>query len=236
VELKEAVAAILRNLDGRWGVDAAWLFGSQVRTARADSDIDMAVLFRTRPDGQALLDARTELGDPVGRPVDIVDLDVASPIIAHQAIKTGRLVADHTPRRRIEFLTRLPDRYEDLTLVRRTIEETILKRIAHGRTRRRPRQDRGHRPLPLPHRRGPGRARRRAPAVGCRGHHRPLLEQHGVLEAALSGRLRKMVGFRNLAVHDYQTIDRTILESIVTTRLDDLRAFAAAVAQRFGVR
>src|SRR6185312_2223464 len=37
-----------------------------------------------------------------------------------------------------------------------------------------------------------------------------LLEQHGVLEAALAARLRKMVGFRNLAVHDYQTIDPRI--------------------------
>jgi uncharacterized protein YutE (UPF0331/DUF86 family) len=63
-----------------------------------------------------------------------------------------------------------------------------------------------------------------------------LLEQHGVLEASLAGRLRKMVGFRNLAVHDYQTIDPRILESIVTTRLDDLRAFAALVAERFGIR
>ena len=63
-----------------------------------------------------------------------------------------------------------------------------------------------------------------------------LLEQHGVLEASLAGRLRKMVGFRNLAIHDYQTIDPAILESIVTTRLDDLRTFAAAVAERFGVR
>ncbi len=63
-----------------------------------------------------------------------------------------------------------------------------------------------------------------------------LLEQHGVLDPALAGRLRKMVGFRNLAVHNYQTIDPRILESIVTTRLDDLRTLAAVIAQRFGVR
>jgi predicted nucleotidyltransferase len=134
VELNDAVDALVRDLDRRWGVDAAWLFGSQVRGARADSDIDLAVLFRGRPNAPQLLEARADLEALAGRPVDVVDLDVASPIIAHQAIKTGRLVADHTPRRRIEFLTRLPDRYEDLLLVRRTIEETILKRIAHGRT------------------------------------------------------------------------------------------------------
>ncbi len=130
MELNDAVAAIVEDLDRRWGVDAAWLFGSQVRGARADSDIDLAVLFHNRPDGTKLLDARADLEQLVGRPVDVVDLDVASPIIAHQAIKTGRLVADRAPRRRIEFLTRLPDRYEELRLVRRTIEETILRRIA----------------------------------------------------------------------------------------------------------
>jgi predicted nucleotidyltransferase len=134
VELNDAVEAIRRDLDGRWGVDAAWLFGSQVRGARPDSDIDLAVLFRDRPDAQDLLDARAELEQLAGRPVDVVDLDVASPIIAHQAIKTGRLVADRVPRRRVAFLMRLPDRYEDLTLVRRTIEQAILRRIAHGRT------------------------------------------------------------------------------------------------------
>jgi predicted nucleotidyltransferase len=134
VELNDAVDAILRDLDRRWGVDAAWLFGSQVRGARADSDIDLAVLFGGRPQAQEMLDARAELEHLAGRPVDIVDLDAASPIIAHQAIKTGRLVADRAPRRRIAFLTRLPDRYEDVTLVRRAIEQTILRRIAHGRT------------------------------------------------------------------------------------------------------
>ncbi|HEY6475838.1 MAG TPA: nucleotidyltransferase domain-containing protein [Polyangia bacterium] len=134
MELNDAVEAIVSDLERRWGVDAAWLFGSQVRGPRADSDIDLAVLFRDRPDGAKLLDARADLEQLAGRPVDVVDLDVASPIIAHQAIKTGRLVADHAPHRRIAFLTRLPDRYEDLTFVRRAIEQTILRRIAHGRT------------------------------------------------------------------------------------------------------
>jgi uncharacterized protein YutE (UPF0331/DUF86 family) len=61
-----------------------------------------------------------------------------------------------------------------------------------------------------------------------------LLEQHGVVDPGLAARLRKMVGFRNIAVHDYQTIDPRILESIVTTRLEDLRTFAATIAARLG--
>ncbi|MES1206337.1 MAG: nucleotidyltransferase domain-containing protein [Pseudomonadota bacterium] len=41
-DLNRAVEVILRELDMRWGVEAAWLFGSQLRGARPDSDIDVA--------------------------------------------------------------------------------------------------------------------------------------------------------------------------------------------------
>ena len=62
-----------------------------------------------------------------------------------------------------------------------------------------------------------------------------LLGQHGVIDAELAARLRKMVGFRNIAVHSYQTIDPHIVGHIVESRLGDLQALAAAVAARFGV-
>ena len=42
---------------------------------------------------------------------------------------------------------------------------------------------------------------------GAVGEAFSLLEQHAVIEPVLADRLRKMVGFRNIAVHDYQTID-----------------------------
>lgn len=62
-----------------------------------------------------------------------------------------------------------------------------------------------------------------------------LLEGQGVLDPALAERLRKMVGFRNIAVHDYQALDAAILEAIVTGQLEDLQAFAAHIARRFPV-
>lgn len=37
-----------------------------------------------------------------------------------------------------------------------------------------------------------------------------------------------MVGFRNIAVHDYQAINLDIVESIVKTRLDDFREWIKA--------
>ena len=53
-----------------------------------------------------------------------------------------------------------------------------------------------------------------------------LLEQAGVLPAELASALRAMVGFRNVAVHDYRKLDLDVVEAIIARHLDDLLAFA----------
>ncbi len=58
-----------------------------------------------------------------------------------------------------------------------------------------------------------------------------LLQNHGLLHSTLATRMKFMVGFRNIAVHDYQSIDPGILESIIAHHLDDLRAFSDTVLQ-----
>jgi uncharacterized protein YutE (UPF0331/DUF86 family) len=60
-----------------------------------------------------------------------------------------------------------------------------------------------------------------------------LLEEQGVIEPELAERLRRMVGFRSIAVHDYEAIDVGIVESIVTGHLDDLRGLSARIVTRF---
>jgi len=62
-----------------------------------------------------------------------------------------------------------------------------------------------------------------------------LLQQRGVIETDLATRLRKMVGFRNIAVHEYQTVDPAILESILARHLGDLRALTSRVSAHFGL-
>jgi uncharacterized protein YutE (UPF0331/DUF86 family) len=52
-----------------------------------------------------------------------------------------------------------------------------------------------------------------------------LLEQAHVLEPQLADRLKKMVGFRNVAVHDYQTLNLEIVRRIVVDHLVDFLAF-----------
>lgn len=56
----------------------------------------------------------------------------------------------------------------------------------------------------------------------------PRLAARGVLDAALAERLAQMSGFRNLLVHEYATVDFGLVHDKLQ-RLDDLRAFAAAL-------
>jgi uncharacterized protein YutE (UPF0331/DUF86 family) len=53
-----------------------------------------------------------------------------------------------------------------------------------------------------------------------------MLERAGHLDAALATRLRRMVGFRNVAIHDYQKLSLDVVRSILTERLDDFLDFA----------
>ena len=61
--------------------------------------------------------------------------------------------------------------------------------------------------------------------------HFTILARQGVIDTELSARLEAMVGFRNIAIHDYEALDVTILQRIVAERLPDLDAFAAAVTR-----
>ena len=59
-----------------------------------------------------------------------------------------------------------------------------------------------------------------------------LLERAGQLDTDLAGRMKRMVGFRNIAVHDYQRLSLDIVRSIVHERPDDFLAFTASLLRR----
>jgi uncharacterized protein YutE (UPF0331/DUF86 family) len=59
-----------------------------------------------------------------------------------------------------------------------------------------------------------------------------LLERGGIVAPPLAATLRRMVGFRNVVVHGYDTVDLGIVRDVVENRLDDLLAFVAAVRAR----
>lgn len=56
-----------------------------------------------------------------------------------------------------------------------------------------------------------------------------LLGRAGLLEQPLVAKLQRMVGFRNVAVHEYQALDMERVVHVVEQGLDDLLAFGAAM-------
>jgi len=62
-----------------------------------------------------------------------------------------------------------------------------------------------------------------------------LLAQGGWIDAALAEALKRMVGFRNIAVHDYQALHLPIVERIITLHLDEFLACSKAILLRDGV-
>lgn len=59
-----------------------------------------------------------------------------------------------------------------------------------------------------------------------------LLAQAGWIEASLADSLKRMVGFRNIAVHDYQSLQLPITVNVITRHLDEFLRYSAAILKR----
>lgn len=54
-----------------------------------------------------------------------------------------------------------------------------------------------------------------------------LLKKASIIDSAMEKKLKGMVGFRNVIVHEYQEIDYKRVENVITTHADDLIEFAS---------
>lgn len=59
-----------------------------------------------------------------------------------------------------------------------------------------------------------------------------LLQINGLIPEDLSKKLKAMVGFRNIAVHNYQVINVEIIRSIIEHSLDDMREFITMILRQ----
>jgi uncharacterized protein YutE (UPF0331/DUF86 family) len=59
-----------------------------------------------------------------------------------------------------------------------------------------------------------------------------VLATGGWIEPELAEKLKKMVGFRNIAVHDCQALLTPIVTAVITDHLDDFLAFSSALLAR----
>lgn len=75
-----------------------------------------------------------------------------------------------------------------------------------------------------------------APPPSTMAENFEALKNLQLISPALSERMTKAVGFRNIAVHSYQAIDWNIVFQICRHHLDDFRQFAQAVAQQLTPR
>ncbi|WP_295546015.1 DUF86 domain-containing protein [uncultured Pseudacidovorax sp.] len=58
------------------------------------------------------------------------------------------------------------------------------------------------------------------------------LQQECVIDADLAAVLGRMVGFRNIAVHEYQSLDVAIVVAVIRHELDGLLRFAGLLLSR----
>ena len=61
-----------------------------------------------------------------------------------------------------------------------------------------------------------------------------LLEWAGAIPSGLSQELQRMVGFRNIAVHDYQKLQLPITVAIIERHLDGFLHYSRILLQRYG--
>lgn len=109
----------------------AYLFGSAVTDQlRSDSDIDIAIATHQPMEASKLGRLVGELEKCVDRPIDVVDLDRAGPILAMQVLRHGELLLDPDHRARVEFEMHTPSRYADWKRMRRPIDRALLDRLS----------------------------------------------------------------------------------------------------------
>jgi uncharacterized protein YutE (UPF0331/DUF86 family) len=56
-----------------------------------------------------------------------------------------------------------------------------------------------------------------------------ILAETGLLDPMIATTMGRMVGFRNIAVHQYQELDLAKVRAIIESRLDDLLTFSRAL-------
>lgn len=56
-----------------------------------------------------------------------------------------------------------------------------------------------------------------------------LLEQNNLISSDTCKKMKNMIGFINIAIHDYKQIDEEILKDVIENHLQDLTEFARAI-------
>ena len=103
-----------------------FLFGSFAKACSTDeSDVDVAIMFEKVPDFYEVSDLKDQLASHIGREVDILVLNTASPIIRLQVLKYGQLIKKDEKVYN-DYFVRTLNEYSDLKYLRKEAEDSIL--------------------------------------------------------------------------------------------------------------
>lgn len=122
----------------RSDVIAAYIFGSYASNMQSPlSDIDIAVLLNdnisTNDYGFIRLDIITDLIEILScDKVDVVILNIASPLLSHEVIKNGLLLFSKDEKKCLEYSAKATMRYLDTIHLRRVQDRILHERIRGG--------------------------------------------------------------------------------------------------------
>ena len=128
-----AIDTLRDDFAGRRDVVAAYLFGSVARgDARADSDVDVAVLLAAgEPADTAGYDAwfalQDDLEERLHRRVDLVAMNGAPLDLLHRVLRDGVRLVDNDPERRAEFEVQVRTQYLDFLPLLLRYRERVLR-------------------------------------------------------------------------------------------------------------
>lgn len=230
---------------------AIYAFGSRIQgTASAQSDLDLAVLVEGYADPVQLFSLSNQIADQLGCEVDLLDMRAASTVMQYQIITTGE-------RWWVKDVLQV-GLFESMVLSEKTaLDEARASlsiradKISYYVQRAREEYDKDADTFATDFTRQDAailNIQRACEAALDMGQHLvrreklgvpqsardvfTLLAQAGWIETALADDLKRMVGFRNIAVHDYQTMQLPITIRIITFHLDEFLRYSQALLKQ----
>ena len=131
----ETIPSVLKDaLQAEPSVAAGIVFGSVARgTARPDSDLDLALLYRDeaarRASGDDLIGLLGRLGVVAGRAVHLVDLQIADAALVRRIHAEGRVVLDRSAGGLTDLFARRLIEYFDWQYAREVVDADQVRRL-----------------------------------------------------------------------------------------------------------
>jgi predicted nucleotidyltransferase len=135
----EEYAQQLEHLFATHGVVLAYLFGSQAEGKTGPlSDVDVAVLLGPQVGRGRWFNVQLDLiGELMSlfhrNDVDVVILNQATPVIAHEVVRSGQVLYEAEPGTRVDFEIAALRRYVDTEPLRQLQDRRLLERVEEYR-------------------------------------------------------------------------------------------------------